>query len=103
MTEPVDVSIPTVLIVGAGLGGLMLGAILETTNIPYHILERATEFRPLGSIISLTGDILLVFKQLGIYDELKKISLPTVAMDMFDIELKAIGSLPAKHLKIAYV
>ncbi|KAF9164504.1 hypothetical protein BGX21_002102 [Mortierella sp. AD011] len=101
MTEPMDVPVPTVLIVGAGLGGLMLGAILETTNIPYHILERATEFRPLGSIISLTGDILLVFKQLGIYDELRKISLPTVAMDMFDIKLKAVGSLPAKHLKVA--
>ncbi|KAF9999024.1 hypothetical protein BGZ79_007336 [Entomortierella chlamydospora] len=101
MSEPVSDSTPTVLIVGAGLGGLMLGAILENANISYHILEQATEFRPLGSIISLTGDILLVFEQLGIYDELKNISLPTVAMDMFDIKLNALGSLPAKHLNIA--
>ncbi|KAF8982511.1 hypothetical protein BGZ46_001123 [Entomortierella lignicola] len=40
---------PQVLIVGAGLGGLMLGAILETANINYHILERAAEVRPLGN------------------------------------------------------
>ncbi|KAF9344102.1 hypothetical protein BGX26_004807 [Mortierella sp. AD094] len=101
MSEPVDDPIPMVLIVGAGLGGLILDAILESANMSYHILERATEFLPLGSIISLTGDILLVFEQLGIYDELKNISLPTVAMDMFDIKLNALGSLPAKHLNIA--
>ncbi|KAG0311444.1 hypothetical protein BGZ97_011874 [Linnemannia gamsii] len=32
---------PTVLIVGAGLGGLMLGTLLEKANIPYYIFERA--------------------------------------------------------------
>ncbi|KAF9999025.1 hypothetical protein BGZ80_004833 [Entomortierella chlamydospora] len=91
----------TVLIVGAGLGGLMLGAILESANISYHILERSTEFRPLGSVISLTGDIFPVFEQLGIFDELRDISLPVISTDMFDIKLDALGSLPAKHLKIA--
>ncbi|KAF9351034.1 hypothetical protein BGX26_010862 [Mortierella sp. AD094] len=101
MSKPVDDPIPTVLIVGAGLGGLMLGAVLETTSISYHILEQATELQPLGSVISLTGDIFLAFEQLGIYDELKNISLPSIAVDMFDIKLNTLGSLPSKHLKIA--
>lgn len=39
---------PNVLIVGAGLGGLMLGALLEKANIPYTIFERATVVKPLG-------------------------------------------------------
>jgi 2-polyprenyl-6-methoxyphenol hydroxylase-like FAD-dependent oxidoreductase len=40
---------PTVLIVGAGLGGLMLGALLEKIDIPYIIFERTSLIRPLGN------------------------------------------------------
>ncbi|KAF9091032.1 hypothetical protein BGX23_005548 [Mortierella sp. AD031] len=39
---------PKVLIVGAGLGGLTLGAILQKSDIPYEIFERAPEIKPLG-------------------------------------------------------
>jgi cation diffusion facilitator CzcD-associated flavoprotein CzcO len=39
---------PTVLIVGAGLGGLMLGALLEKSGVPYNIFERAASVKPLG-------------------------------------------------------
>ncbi|KAF9082715.1 hypothetical protein BGX23_012188 [Mortierella sp. AD031] len=41
---------PTILIVGAGLGGIMLGALLEKADIPYTIFERATSVKPLGLI-----------------------------------------------------
>lgn len=41
---------PTVLIVGAGLGGLLLGALLERAEISYTIFERALVVRPLGII-----------------------------------------------------
>jgi cation diffusion facilitator CzcD-associated flavoprotein CzcO len=40
----------TVLIVGAGLGGVMLGLLLERASIPYLIFERATTVKPLGNI-----------------------------------------------------
>lgn len=39
---------PKVLIVGAGIGGLMLGNFLEKGGIPYAIYERAKEVKPLG-------------------------------------------------------
>lgn len=39
---------PKVLIAGAGLAGLLLGNILERAGIPYVILERAQEIKPLG-------------------------------------------------------
>ncbi|KAF9920798.1 hypothetical protein FBU30_009274 [Linnemannia zychae] len=38
---------PTILIVGAGLGGLMLGALLEKSGHPYTIFERAAVVKPL--------------------------------------------------------
>lgn len=39
---------PKVLIVGAGLGGVMLGILLEKADIPYTIVERSTTVKPLG-------------------------------------------------------
>ncbi|KAG0376826.1 hypothetical protein BGX24_007169, partial [Mortierella sp. AD032] len=38
---------PRVLIVGAGLGGLFLGILLEEAGIPYEIFERTQEIKPL--------------------------------------------------------
>ncbi|KAG0011807.1 hypothetical protein BGZ80_000412 [Entomortierella chlamydospora] len=97
MSKPVDTSIPTVIIVGAGLGGLMLGAILENANISYHILERASELRSLGSAISLSGNIFPLFEQLGIYEELKSVSLPSISMDLYDTKRNALGSVYTKE------
>ena len=39
---------PTVLIIGAGLGGLLFGALLEKADIPYTIFERVATVKPLG-------------------------------------------------------
>ncbi|KAG0007592.1 hypothetical protein BGZ80_004478, partial [Entomortierella chlamydospora] len=97
MSESVDTPIPTVIIVGAGLGGLILGAILETANISYHILERASELRSLGSAIAMTGNIFPLFEQLGIYEEVKSISLPNISLDLYDTKFNALGSVYARE------
>ncbi|KAF9127565.1 hypothetical protein BGX30_014731 [Mortierella sp. GBA39] len=41
---------PKVLIAGGGLGGLSLGMLLQQTDIPYEIFERATEPKALGNL-----------------------------------------------------
>ncbi|KAK5823632.1 hypothetical protein F5H01DRAFT_334891 [Linnemannia elongata] len=64
---------PTVLIVGAGLGGLMLGALLEKSGVPYNIFERAAAVKPLGSAMSVGPTLLPIFQQLGIYDDILSI------------------------------
>ncbi|KAF9097750.1 hypothetical protein BGX23_008011 [Mortierella sp. AD031] len=61
---------PTVLIVGAGLGGLMLGALFEKSGVPYTIFERASVVRPLGSAMTVGPVLLAIFHQLGIFEEL---------------------------------
>ncbi|KAF9971750.1 hypothetical protein BGZ73_005221 [Actinomortierella ambigua] len=63
-----------VLVVGAGLGGLMAAALMERANISYTVLERAKEIKALGSAIALSANILPVFEQLGIYEEFRSFS-----------------------------
>jgi glycine/D-amino acid oxidase-like deaminating enzyme len=47
MREP---GAPTVIIVGAGLGGLTLAILLEKAKIEYLIFEKALEVKPLGMV-----------------------------------------------------
>ncbi|KAF9095707.1 hypothetical protein BGX27_001219 [Mortierella sp. AM989] len=98
MSEHSQTDLPrtTVLIVGGGLSGLMLGALLENAKIPYHILERSAEARPLA----ISGNILPAFEQLGIYEELKKDSLRHVAMDFYDAKYNYLGIIETKAHKI---
>ncbi|KAK3809181.1 MAG: hypothetical protein J3Q66DRAFT_391538 [Benniella sp.] len=58
-----------VLIVGAGIGGLTMAALLERAGIDYLIFERAKEIKPLGSALSLGSNVMPIFQQLGILNE----------------------------------
>ncbi|KAF9347981.1 hypothetical protein BGX26_000561 [Mortierella sp. AD094] len=92
---------PEVLIVGAGIGGLTLAILLEQINIPYQIFERASEVKPLGSSMVFAGNILPVLEQLGIYEELKKVSNPYDRGDYYDSNLKKLGSFNVEQCKLA--
>ncbi|KAG0341247.1 hypothetical protein BG004_006102 [Podila humilis] len=74
---------PKVLIVGAGIGGLMLGQLLHKGGIPFEIFERAKEVKPLGSALSLGVNVTTLFKQLGIFDELVKIGKPNRGFSVY--------------------
>ncbi|KAG0373250.1 hypothetical protein BGX24_011948 [Mortierella sp. AD032] len=82
---------PHVLISGAGLAGLFLGILLERAGIPYDIYERATEIKPIGSIICLSPNILPAFEQLGLYKELMVFSKPAIRNAFFTGDLQLIG------------
>ncbi|KAF9398853.1 hypothetical protein BGZ94_005870, partial [Podila epigama] len=81
---------PRVIIVGAGIGGITLGLLLEIAGVPYAIFERATTVKPLGSAIALGCNVVRVFKQLGIWDDIKRQSKPTLAMDLFNVDREQI-------------
>ncbi|KAF9150008.1 hypothetical protein BG015_008179 [Linnemannia schmuckeri] len=68
-TKQTPLAPPTVLIVGAGLGGVMLGALLEKVSTPYTILKRASTVKPLGAALSIVGILLVLFERLQILDE----------------------------------
>lgn len=54
-----DKTLPKVLIVGAGLSGLMTGILLGRAGIAYDIFERAPEVKPIGESMIKSNLILL--------------------------------------------
>lgn len=48
---------PEVIIVGAGLAGLLLAQLLEQIDVPYHVYERAPAVKPLGKDLSLSSSL----------------------------------------------
>ncbi|KAF9113491.1 hypothetical protein BGX27_001445 [Mortierella sp. AM989] len=89
---------PKVLIVGAGLGGLFLGILLDRANIPYEIFERASTVKPIGSLMTLNVNILPVFEQLGLLEDLMKFSLPIHFVKIFKGDMTEVARLESVGL-----
>jgi len=107
----------------------MLGLLLERINIPYHIFERATEPRPLGmrlygayeaftiatldfltlnhsfidlgSVMTLGPTILPAFEQLGLLEEIEKMSLLCNSLDMYNEHMEKLGAIDLTGHKAA--
>ncbi|KAF9355561.1 hypothetical protein BGX26_006408 [Mortierella sp. AD094] len=93
--------LPAVLIAGAGLGGLMLAILFEQINIPYRILERAKELRPLGGVMTLGASILPVFEQLGLLEQILEMSKIFEALELHHPDTKETAALDRTFLKEA--
>ncbi|KAI8603104.1 hypothetical protein EDD21DRAFT_352157 [Dissophora ornata] len=91
-----------VLIVGGGIGGLMLGLMLEKAEISYQILERSPEHRPLGSAISLNGTVLRLFEQLGLLEDVYNISKIAGRLHLVKEDLETQGHVDLEHFRERY-
>ncbi|KAF9111341.1 hypothetical protein BGX27_005043 [Mortierella sp. AM989] len=92
-----------VLIVGGGIGGLMLGLMLEKGGLDYQILERSPEHRPLGSAITLNGTVLRLFEQLGLLEDLNKISKFSSRINIVKEDLETQGHIDLEHFRESVV
>ncbi|KAK7909083.1 FAD binding monooxygenase [Apiospora marii] len=59
-----------ILIIGAGIGGLALGAILRRLGVSFKVLERTETIQPVGAGISLAPNALKLLDDLGLYGEI---------------------------------
>ncbi|KAG0199308.1 hypothetical protein BGX33_011733 [Mortierella sp. NVP41] len=89
---------PRVLIVGAGLGGLFLGALLERIDVPYTIFERTSTIKPLGSALSVGPPVLAMFEQLGMIDEIKRIGKRFTHVMDYSVDLKHVS--PKSYIEL---
>lgn len=56
----------TVLIAGAGIGGLALGCALQRAKVPFEIFERAPALRPAGAGIVMQTAAMLALREIGL-------------------------------------
>ena len=63
-----------VLISGGGIAGLTLAILLERAGIDYEVFERATNVRSLGSALSIGPNVLAMFEQLDLLENLLAIA-----------------------------
>jgi hypothetical protein len=62
------------LIVGAGIGGLLAALSLTRARFPVHVLEQASELKEIGAGIQLGPNVFRMFDLLGIKDAVAKYS-----------------------------
>ncbi|KAG0225440.1 hypothetical protein BGW42_004431 [Actinomortierella wolfii] len=91
-----------VLIVGAGIGGLLLAILLDRAGITYQVIERATTFKPLGSSMSLPAAVQPLLEQLGLLDEINEVSKPERNICFYDQELTLMGTADALFSRERY-
>lgn len=84
----------TVLISGAGIGGLSLGLSLHQLGIPFRIFEAVSELRPLGVGINLQPHAVRELFELGLETELDAIGLRTKELAYYSRHGQLIWSEP---------
>ena len=91
----------TVLICGAGIGGLCLGLSLHQLNIPFQMFESSRTIEPLGVGINLQPNAVRELAALGIKDDLKRIGIQTEEFGLFSKRGLEIWTEP-RGLKAGY-
>ncbi|KAF9563523.1 hypothetical protein EC968_004823 [Mortierella alpina] len=86
-----------VLISGAGLGGLMLGALLERAGIDFAIYEQADRYMRIGSAMALTANVLPLLDQIGVLPLVFEKSKPVEKVECYNEKLKLFLSLQYYH------
>ncbi|KFH65705.1 hypothetical protein MVEG_07809 [Podila verticillata NRRL 6337] len=77
---------PHIIIVGAGIAGMILAILLDKAGVPYTLLEKASRIKALGSAISFGPTVIPLFRQIGIFEEFEAIALPFSSIRSHDGE-----------------
>ncbi|KAG0366188.1 hypothetical protein BGZ54_005689 [Gamsiella multidivaricata] len=102
MKGPRSISPFKALIVGAGVGGLMMGLCLERAGIEYVILERMPQLQLPRTTIQLSANTLRCIEQLGLLDEVMAIAKPVSMVRLRKHNMAVVGKIDATYVKERY-
>ncbi|KAI1304585.1 hypothetical protein EDD11_005080 [Mortierella claussenii] len=88
---------PKVLIAGAGIAGLTMAILLDKAGIEYEIFERNEQFCPFGSAAGLGFNVMPLMDQLGLLDDLKKISKVIDCTTIFKEDMEVIREIRLRN------
>ena len=84
----------TVIIVGAGIGGLSLALSLHQVGITARVYESVDKLEPLGVGINLLPHAVRELTELGLADEIARTAIPTSTLSYFSKRGQLIWSEP---------
>ncbi len=91
-----------VIIVGSGIGGLITAIMLDRAGIEYVILEKRKTHSVIGSAIAFSAVVLRVLEQIGLYEDIHKISKEFSRTTISMQDGKVVGVLDGEFAKERY-
>jgi 2-heptyl-3-hydroxy-4(1H)-quinolone synthase len=91
-----------ILIVGGGVAGLMLANLFQKRGIDFLLIEKATEWKPVGAGFVITPNAIKIFKKAGISDELIRAGNVVGRAELLDASGKVINYLAMDHFATKY-
>jgi len=92
----------SISIIGAGIGGLTLGNILQQQNRDFTVYESAPEIKPVGSGIMMAINAMQVFDKLGLKEKIEKAGNKIHGISITDENLKLISKTNVLELEKKY-
>ena len=83
---------PTVVIAGAGIGGLTLAIALRRRGVPVTVLERAPELRPVGAGLGLGPNAMAALERLGVVEAIVNAGAAITRSAILDERGRVLGS-----------
>jgi 2-polyprenyl-6-methoxyphenol hydroxylase-like FAD-dependent oxidoreductase len=94
---------PTIIIVGAGIGGLTVAIALRQASFSVRVFERATELKEIGAGIGLSANANRVLQRLGVMQQVIKRGTVVKEVVSYNWKGEMLGRVPTSRTVVPNV